>query len=90
MRTDLENFFSEIAPEDPARYVHNDEGPDDMPAHLRTALTGVNLAVPIIHGALALGTWQGCIFSSIVAGRTGARSRCMRSGSKRSDEAIQS
>lgn len=59
VRTDLENFFSAIAPEDPARYVHNDEGPDDMPAHLRTALTGVNLAVPIIRGAPALGTWQG-------------------------------
>jgi secondary thiamine-phosphate synthase enzyme len=59
VRTDLEAFFSEIAPEDSTRYVHNDEGPDDMPAHLRTALTGVNLAVPIIHGALALGTWQG-------------------------------
>src|SRR5215469_14113486 len=59
VRTDLENFFSEIAPEDPTRYVHNDEGPDDMPAHLRSALTGVNLAVPIIRGALALGTWQG-------------------------------
>jgi secondary thiamine-phosphate synthase enzyme len=59
VRTDLENFFSEIAPEDPTRYVHNDEGPDDMPAHLRTALTGVHLAVPIIRGAPALGTWQG-------------------------------
>jgi secondary thiamine-phosphate synthase enzyme len=59
VRTDLENFFSEIAPEDPTRYVHNDEGSDDMPAHLRTALTGVNLAVPIIRGSLALGTWQG-------------------------------
>ena len=59
VRTDLENFFSEIAPEDPTRYIHNDEGPDDMPAHLRTALTAVNLAVPIIRGSLALGTWQG-------------------------------
>jgi secondary thiamine-phosphate synthase enzyme len=59
VRTDLENFFSEIAPEDPARYVHNDEGPDDMPAHLRAALTGVNLSVPIMSGRLVLGTWQG-------------------------------
>ena len=59
VRTDLENFFSEIAPEDSARYVHNDEGPDDMPAHLRTALTGVSLAVPVMGGDLLLGTWQG-------------------------------
>ncbi len=59
VRTDLENFFAEIAPEDPSRYAHNDEGPDDMPAHLRAALTGVNLAVPIIDGRLQLGTWQG-------------------------------
>jgi secondary thiamine-phosphate synthase enzyme len=59
VRGDLENFFSRIAPEDPARYAHNDEGPDDMPAHLRAALTGVSLAVPIMGGRLLLGTWQG-------------------------------
>ena len=59
VRTDLETFFAAIAPEDPARYVHDDEGPDDMPAHIRTALTTVNLAIPIIGGSLALGTWQG-------------------------------
>jgi secondary thiamine-phosphate synthase enzyme len=59
VRTDIENFFTEIAPEDSARYIHSDEGPDDMPAHLRTALTGVNLAVPLANGALMLGTWQG-------------------------------
>jgi secondary thiamine-phosphate synthase enzyme len=59
VRTDLEAFFDEIAPEDPSRYVHDDEGPDDMPAHLRTALTGVQLSIPLITGALALGTWQG-------------------------------
>jgi|SRR5579872_1724488 len=59
VKTDLENFFAAIAPEDPSRYAHNDEGPDDMPAHLRAALTGVNLAVPIIGGRLQLGTWQG-------------------------------
>ncbi|HLH48819.1 MAG TPA: secondary thiamine-phosphate synthase enzyme YjbQ [Roseiarcus sp.] len=62
VKADLENFFAEIAPEDPGRYAHNDEGPDDMPAHLRTALTGVNLAVPIIGGRLQLGTWQGVYF----------------------------
>ena len=59
VRTDLENFFASIAPEDPSRYIHSDEGPDDMPAHLRPALTGVNLAIPVIDGTLALGVWQG-------------------------------
>jgi len=59
VRSDLEAFFDSLAPEDPERYAHDDEGPDDMPAHLRTALTDVNLSVPIIDGTLALGTWQG-------------------------------
>lgn len=59
VRSDLETYFARIAPEDPARYAHDDEGPDDMPAHLRTALTQVHLAIPLIGGRLALGTWQG-------------------------------
>ena len=59
VRADLEAFFQTIAPEDPSRYEHDDEGPDDMPAHLRTALTGVQLSIPIVDGLLALGTWQG-------------------------------
>jgi secondary thiamine-phosphate synthase enzyme len=59
VRHDLERFFAALAPEDPARYEHNDEGPDDMPAHLRTALTGVQLSIPVSEGRLALGTWQG-------------------------------
>ena len=59
VRSDLETFFATIAPEDPARYEHDDEGPDDMPAHLRTALTGVHLSIPVIDGQPALGTWQG-------------------------------
>jgi secondary thiamine-phosphate synthase enzyme len=58
VRTDLETFFATIAPEDPSRYEHDDEGPDDMPAHLRTALTGVQLSIPVVEGELALGTWQ--------------------------------
>ncbi|MHB8529126.1 MAG: secondary thiamine-phosphate synthase enzyme YjbQ [Caulobacteraceae bacterium] len=58
-RTDLEAFFAQIAPEDPSRYAHDDEGSDDMPAHLRAALTGVQVSIPIIDGRLALGTWQG-------------------------------
>jgi secondary thiamine-phosphate synthase enzyme len=59
VRSDLETFFETLAPEDPDRYEHDDEGPDDMPAHLRTALTGVQLSIPVIDGRLALGTWQG-------------------------------
>jgi secondary thiamine-phosphate synthase enzyme len=59
VRTDLEAFFETIAPESPGTYAHDDEGPDDMPAHLRTALTGVQLSIPVIDGQLSLGTWQG-------------------------------
>ena len=59
VRRDLEAYFAAIAPEDPQRYEHDDEGPDDMPAHLRTALTGVSLSIPVTDGAMALGTWQG-------------------------------
>ena len=59
VRTDLEAFFEQIAPEDPSRYAHDDEGPDDMPAHLRTALTQVQLSIPVLDGEPALGTWQG-------------------------------
>lgn len=59
VQRDLEAYFETIAPEAPGRYVHDDEGPDDMPAHLRTALTTVQLSVPVVGGAMALGTWQG-------------------------------
>jgi secondary thiamine-phosphate synthase enzyme len=59
VREDLEAFFSRLAPEDPTLYAHDDEGPDDMPAHLRTALTQVQLSIPIVDGRLVLGTWQG-------------------------------
>ena len=59
VRDDLEAYFSRIAPEDSTAYAHDDEGPDDMPAHLRTALTQVQLSIPIIDRMLALGTWQG-------------------------------
>ena len=58
-RADLEAYFARIAPEDPSAYAHDDEGPDDMPAHLRAALTQVQLSIPLIAGRLALGTWQG-------------------------------
>jgi secondary thiamine-phosphate synthase enzyme len=59
VRADLETFFDRLAPEDAARYRHVDEGADDMPAHIRAALTGVQLAIPILHGRVALGAWQG-------------------------------
>ena len=58
-RADLEAYFARLAPEDPDAYAHDDEGPDDMPAHLRAALTQVQLSIPLIGGRLALGTWQG-------------------------------
>src|ERR1700679_4272957 len=56
VRSDLEAYFARIAPEDPSAYDHDDEGLDDMPAHLRTALTGVQLSIPIMDGRLVLGT----------------------------------
>jgi len=59
VRDDLIAFFARIAPEDRNLYAHDDEGPDDMPAHLKTALTQVSLTIPLIDGRLALGTWQG-------------------------------
>ena|ERR1700761_8045566 len=58
VRSDLLAFFERIAPEDPTRYQHSDEGPDDMPAHLRAALTQVSIAVPVSQGRMVLGTWQ--------------------------------
>ena len=58
VRSDIEAFFERLAPEDATLYEHDDEGPDDMPAHLRTALTQVQLTIPVVGGQLALGTWQ--------------------------------
>ena len=57
-RHDLEAYFAHLAPES-ASYRHNDEGPDDMPAHLRTALTQTQLTIPVQGGRMMLGTWQG-------------------------------
>ena len=57
-RRDLEAYFARIAPES-AGYEHDDEGPDDMPAHLRSALTQTQLSIPVTAGRMALGTWQG-------------------------------
>ena len=57
-RRDLEAYFSQLAPED-GSYEHDDEGPDDMPAHLRSALTQAQLSIPVQGGRPVLGTWQG-------------------------------
>lgn len=57
-RRDLEAYFERIAPED-GPYEHDDEGPDDMPAHLRAALTQTQLSIPLVNGGLTLGRWQG-------------------------------
>jgi secondary thiamine-phosphate synthase enzyme len=59
VRRDLEKFFDELAPEGEGLYEHDDEGPDDMPAHLKTALTQVQISLPVMDGNLMLGTWQG-------------------------------
>jgi secondary thiamine-phosphate synthase enzyme len=58
VRQDLLAWFERVAPEG-ASYRHDDEGPDDMPAHLRATLTGVNLQIPVANGRMRLGTWQG-------------------------------
>ncbi len=59
VRTDLENFMARIAPDGDPVYLHDMEGPDDMPAHIRTILTQNSLTIPITNGRCALGTWQG-------------------------------
>lgn len=59
VRRDLEAFLERIAPEAPGRYAHGTEGPDDMPAHIRAALTQTQLVVPVAEGCMVLGTWQG-------------------------------
>ncbi len=58
VRRDMERYFNDLAPES-RDYEHDDEGPDDMPAHLKTALTGVQLSIPVMQGVPVLGTWQG-------------------------------
>jgi secondary thiamine-phosphate synthase enzyme len=56
---DLERFFAKLVPENGRDYIHADEGPDDMPAHIRTVLTSTSENIPIAQGRLVLGTWQG-------------------------------
>jgi secondary thiamine-phosphate synthase enzyme len=55
---DLESFLRRVVPEDDRLYRHTTEGPDDMPAHIRAALTATQLSIPVVEGELALGTWQ--------------------------------
>jgi secondary thiamine-phosphate synthase enzyme len=59
VREDIARFFERIVPEERGRYVHDDEGPDDMPAHLRAMLTDTQLTIPVDAGRPVLGTWQG-------------------------------
>ena len=59
VRRDLENFFARLVPDGDPLFSHTIEGDDDMPAHVRTALTAVNLSIPVSRGRLVLGTWQG-------------------------------
>jgi secondary thiamine-phosphate synthase enzyme len=59
VRRDLDSFFSRLVPDGDPDFVHTAEGADDMPAHVRTALTAVNLSIPVNGGRMTLGTWQG-------------------------------
>ena len=59
VRKDFEGYFNRTVPESRHDYIHDDEGPDDMPAHLKASLLGSSVMIPIINGKLALGTWQG-------------------------------
>jgi secondary thiamine-phosphate synthase enzyme len=59
VRQDFETYFNKIVPENDPDYIHNDEGPDDMPAHLKAAILGSSVSIPISNGRLALGAWQG-------------------------------
>lgn len=59
VRMDFETIFNRLVPENQKGLLHTLEGPDDMPAHIKTAFTGTSLSIPIIHGQLVLGTWQG-------------------------------
>lgn len=59
VRRDFERFFNRLAPQDETGYEHDDEGPDDLPAHFKSSLLGCQLSLPVRAGKLALGTWQG-------------------------------
>lgn len=65
VRKDFEYFFNKLVPEDDPHYIHNYEGDDDMPAHLKSAIVGSSVTIPIQNGHLALGNWQGIIYVNI-------------------------
>lgn len=75
VQTDLCGWFDRAVREDDPHWVHTSEGPDDMPAHVKSALTGVQLSIPLIGGRLALGAWQEFMSSNTAARPTGARWR---------------
>ena len=72
-RRDLETWLSRLVPEDDPLYTHTLEGPDDMPAHIKAALTASTLSIPIAAGRLALGTWQGVYLWEHRRGRASRR-----------------
>lgn len=59
VQQDLQHWLNRLVPEDDDLYTHTAEGPDDMPAHIKSALTATSLSIPLVDGELALGTWQG-------------------------------
>ncbi len=59
VRQDFENFFTRKVPENESYYLHQDEGPDDLPAHLKSSIIGASLTIPVTNGRFNLGTWQG-------------------------------
>lgn len=72
VRDDFETVFNKLVPENEPYYTHTAEGPDDMPAHIKGAMVGFSLSIPIVNGKLALGTWQGiylCEFRNSASGR---------------------
>ena len=59
VRVDFETIFNKLVPENDPGYTHNEEGPDDMPAHIKSTLSGSSVTIPVTNGKLNLGTWQG-------------------------------
>ncbi len=69
VRDDMESAMAAVVPEDNSRYTHTMEGSDDMPAHVKTSLTGMSLSIPVTRGRLNLGTWQGIFLCEFRNGR---------------------
>ena len=75
-KQDLERWLNRLVPEGDPFYKHDAEGPDDMPAHIKAALTATSLAVPIVNSKLGLGTWQASISGSTAIAAVSASSSC--------------